>query len=71
MVKDLRREQQFRSEGVEQCLPFPARRMHPEVTGILIADHEVAEFVGSGSTTTPRITPKAHNRYCDIAVDHR
>jgi hypothetical protein len=45
--------------------------MHPEVTGILIADHEVAEFVGSGSTTTPRITPKAHNRYCDIAVDHR
>jgi hypothetical protein len=45
--------------------------MNPEVTGVLIADDEVAEFVGSCSPTTPRITPPAHNRYGDIAVNHR
>ena len=45
--------------------------MNPEIAGVLITDHEVAEFVGSGGTATPGIAPEAHDRDRDIAIDHR
>ncbi len=45
--------------------------MNPEIAGVLITDHEVAEFVGGGSTAAAWITPKAHDRDRDIAIDHR
>jgi hypothetical protein len=43
----------------------------PEVAGVLIADHEMPEFVGSGSTATPWFSPEAHHGDRYIAVDHR
>jgi hypothetical protein len=43
----------------------------PKIARVLIADHEVAKFVSGGSTATPWIALKAHDRDGDIAIDHR
>gem|GEM_PF-3638463 len=69
--QDLCREQQLRGERVEQSLPLPSRGMNPEITGVLIANHEMAEFVSSSGTASPRIACEADNRYRDIAINHR
>ena len=69
--EDSRWEQQFRRERVKQRLPVSARRVNPQIVGVLITGHEVAEFVGSGSTAAAWIAFEAHD--CDryITVDHR
>ena len=68
--KDSRGKQQFRGERIEQCLPVPARGMNPEIARVLITDHEMTELMGGCSTAAPRISPKAHDRDGDIAIDH-